>query len=259
MDPHSQPGSGDPLTMPKRASTLLFVLGGLALLLGTCALVLVNIPRDQFHDMMQHQKLPAEFQNLPAGYSPEDMMMLKFKMLMAVGLVSGSALIFLAIFVRRANKAAMVFGVILCVLALLYLIVDTAGGVMQAAGNPLMLLGVCFMVIPLVLFGLAATWLMQALKALPRIEAARAQWQATYNNAQQQQQMYNQGSSGYGQGIPLQYYGTPPGAGAPPPGSSPPVGYGAMPTPPPAQNQGLPVRHPPLPPNPQDPGSNPPG
>ena len=155
--------------------------------------------------------------------------------------------VILGVLVRNANRIALVLSVVVCfsfvVVELLSLAFGCGGISVVAAGVG------CTGLLPAIAVGIAGAWLIQMLKALPHLEAARQQWQAYYAASQQQQQAYGQGAYGYGY-PPAQPpgYGPPP-AGAPPMGGQPSIGYGAIPPVAPGESGGPPVRHPPLPPD----------
>jgi hypothetical protein len=233
----------DPLAPARRASTMLFVLGGLALLLGLCTgLFVASVTTEQL------QLVADQFgKNAPGAAGVLTPRLIRFLYIgMAIaGCVIGPWFILLGYFVRRASKAACVFSAIACGLLLLWMVMNLLSSVlMGVGGNPIGLVSACVGIIPVVLLGLTMTWLMQTLRALPQIQAMREHWQTNYTAAQQQQQIYNQGSTVYGHvGIPPANYGQQ-GYGY----GAPPVVGGQ-----PQQPDRPPVRHPPLPPDQQNP------
>jgi hypothetical protein len=223
---------------------MLLVIGALGILMGMCTgVVVLTFTAEQF------QIASEQFAKNASGVPRLSASVLRI-LYTAVAVASlgvGAILIVLGIFVRRASKVASVFAIILCGLALLYLCVNELALVLGALGNPIIAVGACVFLVPIILLGLTTMWLMQVLKGLPHIEAARQQRVAHYASAQQQQQAYGQAPHGYGYPPGLQ-----PGYGQPPVGA-PPIGYGAIPPPMPGQPTGPPVRHPPLPPDQQNP------
>jgi hypothetical protein len=246
-------GFPDLMAPARRASIMMFVIGAMSLLLGLCSGAVVAMAQGA-----QYQALAQQFAKSSQGPPPsESVLRTIYAALAIISAVAGIVLIVLGIFVRRASKVAMVFSVILCGMALLWLGISELSGLIQALGNPVVAIGACVMLVPLATVGLTTMWLIQALKALPHLEAARQQWQAQYTASRQQQAFY-QGGPAYGQvqtpppGYPQQPYG---GYN---PGTPPGIGYGAMPPAPQPDPNAPPVRHPPLPPDQQNTG-NPPG
>jgi hypothetical protein len=239
---------------------MLFVLGSIFLLLGTCAGVSLLTLKSGQLETLKHD-LEKNIQGLPPEMFNTEAMTKANTRSAIICFVVGPILIAFGVFVRRASKVATVFATIVCGLLLLYMALDVVADLLMGfTGNPVMALGACVALVPAFLFGLATAWLMQLLRALPNIQAAQQQWQAYYAAAQQQQQTHQQGPVGYGYGVPPPAnYGQPPQGGAPP--GQTPYGYGAPPIPgaPPADQGSPPTRHPPLPPDQQDGGGPPQG
>jgi hypothetical protein len=247
----------DLMAPARKASVAMFILAGLCIMMGVCSGLAVAVPKEQLKLMIDAQQLKKNMppMQLPAGWELEDIFHVMYAVVAIAGVVLGIIVLALGVLVRRANKVAAVFAAIICgLLALLMGLLTVNDLIMAVTGNPIAIIGICVGIIPFALFGLITLWLMQLLKSLPQIEAARRQWAAYNAAAQQQQQAYGQP---YGYGYPTAPqpgYGQPPGGYAHPPAGAPPVGYGTLP-PPPAQGgeSGPPVRHPPLPPDQQNP------
>lgn len=251
-------GPGNPapgyylLAPARRASIMLIVVGSMALLFSACAAPVFALSKEQYETELRNSpfvKNMPEQSNLPPGFSLIDFTRNFQRASTLSGIAIGPVLIVLGIAVRRGNKIATVFAAIFCGLLLLVELAMTAIGI--TLGNMYMCMGGCMGLVPFILLVITTMWLMQILKKLPQIAADRQLWEQSYAGMQQQQQLYNQGSFGFGQGAaPQQYRDIAPGPGAGPAGA-PPIGYGV--TPPAAPEQGNPPPHePPLPPDEQN-------
>jgi len=164
----------------------------------------------------------------PPGISPAQFVRIFYTTGGVMAAAVGCVLIALAVFVRRASRTGVITATIVCALVTVYFVFEVLNGARLAlSGNPALIAAGCFTLIPLSLFGLITLWLVQLLRALPAIDAARRQYQSQYYQSQQQQWQYNANQPavlGYG--------------GYPPPGQmpvAPPTGQGyAMPPQPPA-------------------------
>jgi hypothetical protein len=139
------------------------------------------------------------------GMSAERFVRIFYTIASVFSLVIGGVLILLGGFVRRASKASVVIATIICGLASVYFVLSVLQGARLGLGGDMMsLFGGCFLLVPLSLFGLATLWLVQLLRALPGIQAARLQFQSQFHQRQQQQHLYNHygGAQGYG-GFPV--------------------------------------------------------
>jgi hypothetical protein len=231
----------NPLAPARRVAIMLFVIAALALLNATCTGISTLSHSDEQIDEVL-KVLPKTPQGPLFTASMVRTVQIASAVIMFVG---GAVLLLLGIFVRRANKAALVFATILCGLALALVGICELAYVLGALFiNPMFGIFACMGLIPVSMLGLTVLWLVQALRALPAMEAARQRGSAdsaAYQN-------YGPAGGGYAPGIvpPPGDYGQP--YGMPGPGGTQSPGYGAMPAKPPA-DQGPPVRHPPLPPD----------
>jgi hypothetical protein len=230
----------DPLAPAKRASILLYVLGGLALAGGLCCGV-IGAMMPQL--LQQQPQLMEEMQNASGGQMTPEIMQVALVVVAGVVLVAGVLQLVLGFFVRKGGKGAIITAMVIGVIAVLYLaftVIRTvvvgagAGNGAQMAGN---LTGaLCVGGIPLLLYGLLLFWLGQALKNSGSVAGALAYQQQYWAYMQQyhaqQQQAYQQ------------QYPQPPGGPFPPP---PPPGQG------PVQQQGGYPPPPPAPPSPPGP------
>lgn len=218
--PYGQPyGVGqapDALSPARRASLLMFILGGLTLLGSLCCgLVGAMIPNliAEQPEIMQDIQLPVEV--------TPNVLQIVMIVLAALIFLYGVLTLVLANFVRRGSKGATITAMILAVLVILYLTLNAVTAAVtqgpRAAG------GLCAIVIPAAIHILLLVWLVQALKSIPAFRAAQ-DYQARYwdyvrqYQAWQQQQQMQQGAQ-------------PP----PPPGQSPiqpPIQTPPMPPPP---------------------------
>jgi hypothetical protein len=192
----------------------------------------------------EQPEIMQQFQNYP-NMTPQ---LLRTAFFAAAGLavVAGVLLAVLAAFVRRANKAAIVMGMVISILAvgyfLLSLVTLLARGVSAGAG-PQFAGAICMAAVPLALFALLLSWLIAALRSSGQVEAAQQQYAQQYWQYAYQQQAYNRpggtmppvpppgGAFGAG-GIPTH------GGFPPPPGYQPPPQPPQPPPPPPGDSSG---------------------
>jgi hypothetical protein len=219
-----QPAAGsDPLGPARRASSLMYGLGGFIAAGGLCcAGVGAMLPQM----LAQQPELLDEIAASAPGITPEFFQWI-FVGLGALGLVVGIAMLVLAYFVRGGGLAPIVTAIVLTVLMTLYLLLNlvltlvglAGGGAAGAGGAGQAMLGLCFVIVPLGLFGLLLTWLIQAARSAGQVRAQREQQQAQFWQYQQQQHAYGQGYGAGGYAPPGGAYGVPP----PPPPGAPPV------------------------------------
>jgi hypothetical protein len=217
----------------RKAAILLFVLGGLGAAMGLCMGSLIWVVPSESPQMQKLVEQLVRTQQIPPlGISADRLVRITYTVLGLISIAIGIVLVVLGFFVRRAGKAATVTATILCGLATLYVTVNVlVAGRLGLAGDTMALLGGCLALVPLSLFGLATLWLVQLLRALPGIQAARRQYRSQFNQSQHQQWQYNSNQPG---GMPG--YG----------GYAPPVGPGQMPVAPPSgQGYAMPPQVPP--------------
>ena len=213
----------DPLLPARRASVMLFVVGALTMLLGTCAgLMLITLP-----ELMKNPEFTANLNNTPG--LTLDTLKEALQYSVAIGLALGLLMILLGVFTRRGSMPAIITAIILTSLLILVQVVRVlqvamAGATMSANGS--VLAGaVCGSFVPLVLFGVQLALLIGAVRGAARAKAMREQ---------QQGMPYGYGMPGgppYGQPPMNPYAGgyvppPPPGGGVIPryPGYTPPAG-----------------------------------
>lgn len=235
-DPYRQPPGGDGRAAAKRASTMMFVLGGLITMFGACGLAQsFTISTSEFQAMMEQQQ-----KMMPAGQQ----MPFSVETARTVGAVMQGLILFAGVLlvacgagVRRGGRGVIVAGIVVSSLIALLMGVMVLMSLLAALLMPLYIGVACVFAIPTALFGLQIFWLAQAAKAAstkPQNEAAMRQYQAQlqmWYYQQQQQQAYMQG----------QYPPPPPPGGpgyyAPPPPQQPQgYGYGQQPAPSPQQS-----------------------
>lgn len=223
----------EPNPYGNRAAIMLYILGALGILLGTCVAAGVwMMPVDQLLAQL-HMKIPEP----PPGVSIEQLVRISYTVVSILGILYSGALGILGMFVRRGGRVAAILASILCSLAVLYfgvqVLVLLALGLM---GNSMLVLDSLLAFVPVGLFGVTLIWLIQFLRG--QSVARRMQHQGQFGQMQQQPPPYDQ---------------YPPHAGYPPsaanPLQPPPSGYGA---PPPAAPSVQPPARP-LPPDQENP------
>jgi hypothetical protein len=185
---YGQGGYPDLLAPARRASVLQGVLGGLTLACGVC--VGAVFWTADLNEAIARTGISVE--RMTGGGSVEDLR--RAYTVLGVGCVAlGVALLVLALFVRRANAAATITSVVLCVLILMFLGVNIIGAVLLAAGNAAVaVFTIAMLALPIGLFGLNVTWLIAAARNASQVAAAQRQYQAQFYFYQQQQQAYGQ-------------------------------------------------------------------
>ncbi len=199
---YSQP---DLLAPARRASLMMFILGGLALLSSfCCAGAGAMVPQ-----LMQQPDFAQRMQNVP-GATPT-LLRAVFIFMGVLSLAAAIAMVILGVFVRRGGKGSIVTSIVLCVLTMFLMLVYLVGAVLQ--GGQEVIGGVCMAIVPIVLLVVLIVMLVAALQAADKVAAHRYSvqyWQHA------QQQAYAQ-QAGYG------YLPPPPQEQPPlPPPTSPP-------------------------------------
>lgn len=222
--------AANPLGPARRASVLMFVLGGLGLMCGafitfrgiiaTPEMIAQGMNSDQLHVIDS-----TWGRNALRGIT------------IAMGVFCLLPSILYAImgyWVRSGKMASVVLSIVLTGFTSLLVLLGLLSVVVAGGGDPAALLGAfCMMGIPLVLCIMLLVWLIQAMRAAPAVAAQQQQFQAQYWQSMQQQQA---AQLGYGYGMPPGYgYGAPSLAQPPAPPGQAPVNYPAplMPPPPP--------------------------
>jgi hypothetical protein len=216
------PHYGIPMGMPdllapcRRASMLMFVLGGLGLLMGGCLALMPVALRNSSDPQVQLQVdiLRTQMQE-NTHLSPDaafQMITIAGAMMMAAALV----MLILGFFVRRGGRIASVLSCILVALMFAMMLPGTAGSL--AHPGPQMLAGLCMCAAILGSLGLLFVWLITAFRAAGNLALAKQQYAAQYWQYQQNMQAY-----GYAQQQQAQ------------------LGYPTAPPTPPLQNPNPPV------------------
>jgi hypothetical protein len=203
----------DPLAPARRASIILFVLGGLCVMGSGCIGVAAwTLPMDE---MLAKAKLtlPAP----PPGMTMSQFLQVMYTGIAFLGICFGISLVVVGLFVRRGSRAASITAIALCIPAALFFLCNLGSVFSQSAGNPLILvIGLCATFVPFGLLVLTCVWLIAALRQLPSVQFAQQQYQMQMWQYHQQQAAAHQQPT-------------------PPPVSNDPWqrGYGMTPPPPP--------------------------
>ena len=211
----------DPMAAARRASMLMFILGGLTIFMGLCMGAFAFM--DLEHLAAQGGRpLPP----LPQGMS----WTVVAGVFGVIALLAGGMQLVVAGFVRRATTTPIVFGIVMSGLLLLYFLVNTFYGFTKGQPDAGVLSLMAFSIYALQLY-----FLMQALRNIPILKQMQAAYQAQYWQYVQQQQAYqsSQPSAG-GTGIYNQTaYNAPPAVSPQPPQSQSGWQWPAPPPPPP--------------------------
>jgi hypothetical protein len=181
-----QPGQ-DPLVPARRASVMLFIVGGLLAIGGLCCGAVGTLaPMDEI--MAQNPVL-----NSTPGMTAQ-MLKVGIIVLGVAGVLFGMGLLVLGYFVRGGGIVPVVIAIVLVALAGLFNLFNMGSTVVQLRGaGPELIGGLCVNVVPLVLLIVLLVTLVQAAKAAPRVAMMKSQYQQQYWQYQQQQQMYQAG------------------------------------------------------------------
>lgn len=172
----------------RRASLILFLLGGLLLLFTTCVggsalFSTEEVLAKTIEDMRQVNPQAAEI------YTPQVLRTVQIAMAVVIGLVALTAII-LGVVVRSGSRGSAITALVLVLLpsfvvGLMLLSTLFAGPATFLTASALMLL-------PFILVVMAITSLIGAIRAAPQIEAARRQMYAMHQHQQMQYQAYLQ-------------------------------------------------------------------
>jgi hypothetical protein len=206
----------DVLAPARRASVIMFVMGGLLAIGGLCCgAVGAMAPLDQI--MSQNPTLSST-----PGVTPE-LMQVGVIVMGVFSLLFGMALLVLGYFVRGGGMAPVVTSIVVVGIVVLL------GGLMVLLGllelsrggsRPEMFISLCMYVLPLVLLIVLLAQLIQAAKMSSRVAMMKSQYQQQYWQYQQQQQMYQ---AGYvAPPPPMQQADATPPPPVPPPPPAPP-------------------------------------
>jgi hypothetical protein len=209
----------DPLSPARRAGIMLLIIGCLTIALGACAgLSGFMVPLDKLDQMMAQSHVDTS--QFPSGIAPAEYMRAAFIGAAFLCAPLGIVTIVSGIFTRRGARWAMITGIVLCGLPLLYLVFVVLVALTKGMMNPQMIVGsLCMLLVPAALLSLTIAWLIQAVRNVPRVRYAQQQYQLQMLHYQQQQAAYQQQPS------------------PPPPSPAPDDpwarGYGMTPPPPP--------------------------
>ena len=89
---------------------------------------------------------------MPPGWTLGQMLHVVYGILGGCSSVVGIALLVLAVFVRRGGTAAAVTSIVLNGLVVLILGINVISGLVQSIGNPVVLVGVIIILVPIALF-----------------------------------------------------------------------------------------------------------
>jgi hypothetical protein len=172
----------------RRASLMLFLLGGLLLLAMTCMGASVIGETDEalakgIEDMRQVSPEAA------AIYTPQILRTAQGAMAVMIGLLGLTAII-LGVVVRSGSRASSITALVLVVLPTLCVALLT---LCTLVGGPAMFLAVvAFMLIPFILSAMTISFLIGAIRAAGQVDAARRQMYAIHQHQQMQYQAYAQ-------------------------------------------------------------------
>ena len=179
----------DVLGPARRASVIMFVVGGLLALGGLCCgAVGAVVPLDQV--MSQNPALAGR-----PGVTPE-LMKVAVIVMGVLALLFGVALLVLGYFVRGGGMGAVVTSIVLVGIAVLLgglMVVSALFELGSTGGGPQLFAGMCIYILPLALLVALLVQLIAAARMAPRVALAKGQQQQLLWQYQQQQQMYQAG------------------------------------------------------------------
>ena len=185
LPPSITPSYGAPMDVLKparRASVMMFVMGGLMILFSSCMIgvtfMFALIPPEQL------QPLRDRVQSM-ANMSPE----MLFRIAGALVLVIGMLLVGMAFFVRRGGLVSAILSTVLVGLIVLQQILSLLDALTTAKDAA----GLGSLVASFIMFAafmFMFVWLIQAARAAPKVKAAQQQYLAQYWQYQQQAQAY---------------------------------------------------------------------
>jgi hypothetical protein len=189
-----QPPPPNPLAAARRASVVMFILGGLMLACGGTCAGFSFFPTDQLRADPN-----TRFGEL------DDMAMREvgigfMQIVLIVGLVMlapGLLYVILGFFVRRGGLPSVVVALVLTSILLLLDLLGIVSAVVQIGRDPSRAGGVCFYLVPAALLGTLMYFLIGAARASGHVRAMRDQHASTYWQYQQNQQAYGQAGYGY--------------------------------------------------------------
>jgi hypothetical protein len=181
------PASPDVLAVARRASLLMFILGGLTLIVSTCVLAtIIGLPAGELAEQMQ-KSAASTGQTMPFD---ADQLKVIFIGFLAVGVMVAIALIGLGVGVRRGGKVTTIISIVLTALMLGFLVLQIVHGLLFGAQSPTVLAGVCVMSVPFAIMAVLIVWLFGAMRAISRAGASQQHYAAQYWQYQKNMQAY---------------------------------------------------------------------
>ena len=235
------PDSSEALAPARRASVMLWILGGLGILCGVCITGTVwAVPTDELLKRFQ-QSLTAEQRNQLGNMDLVLVARVLITVVCALGIVLAGVMLGTAAFVRRGSRIAIGIAMGPCALLLLWCLLLLVVNVVAMAAGTAPVTGIVDVFIWAMIAlasGITGLWLIQAFGAARRVSQQQL-FAAQYWHHQQRQQQ----NTGYGYGAPPppqssatpQTWMTPP---PPPPPAAPPATFAPPPPPPPAGGAG---------------------
>jgi hypothetical protein len=211
-------GPGDALAPARRASTMMFILGGLLTALGLCETIQAFVVK--IDDVMKQEH---QFLGNSSGAAQMPMTSEQLKIFLIVVsflfIAIGVSFILLAVGVRRGGKTSTVLATILTGLIVAGLALTILLMLVASLQAPQALGFVCILLIPVALLVPLTIWLIGALRAQPNLSNAQQQYMAQYWQYQQNMQAY----SGYGYAGQVQQPEPNPPPALPPADPAPPA------------------------------------
>ncbi len=186
----------DLLAPARRASVLMWILGPLGMLLGTCfismPMILRAAPGPQADQMRQ--------QFSEAAHAPIDVV---FPVAGVICLIPSVLLIVLGFFVRRGRRGPTLSASILVGLMTGYWLINTVAGLFSQRLDAKSGFAICMGLGIVSVFGLLLSWLVAAFRVSGKVATAQQQYAAQYWQYQQNMQAYAQQQQ---QGYPTSPY-----------------------------------------------------
>ena len=153
----------DLLGPARRASLMLFILGGVFLLAGTCiGSLILSANQAVLADMIAQMKRMNPEQ---AGAFTPTLLRTAYGIMAGVVVMAGVVGVILGVVVRGGRMAAAVVSLVLTLGAGLIIALMLLGTLVAALGNPDALLGALVLLVPLVLIAMTVIFLIGAIRA----------------------------------------------------------------------------------------------
>jgi hypothetical protein len=175
----------------RRAGVLMIVMGALTLAFGMCSGIGLVLPEELVKQQLEIMPATPD--------RPMTIDSLRRQSLISLILLVGAGIpmIVIGVFVRRAGKAALITGIVIASLAILFLGLSAISALALATRSPVMVLSACVTAIPLALFILLLVWLIQAVRGASGLQQMQSAYQQQYWQYQQQQQAYGLPGQGF--------------------------------------------------------------